>query len=319
MTNQQREPRPARFGCTTGLFVWGVIAIAAGAYLIHRWAELHTFARVSAIMLVSVGSLMMAPLVVVVLLTLFVRRMLGRVASRLESAGEALIDRQKVLYGATHERRPATAEDFAPLDRDFYDSAAAQLVEMGYRQLGDIVDVTIEKVEQVSPVIRVLTSADGTTLVGLYHLRPRRVPERMKDLRLVFCDAQSEVATRGEFLITCNSQGFNQMTPPPKIHPLQLPLETSVQEVKQSHEARKQKYLAAHPDARFVRIDTLAEAMASQDRQQIIKNEFRSDIGYIDPEEVRRIARAGDHSEEIADQAAEAFDRARRNERGDVS
>ena len=50
-------------------------------------------------------------------------------------------------------------------------------------------------------------------------------------------------------------------------------------------------------------------------RQQAVKNAFRKQIGYVDPEEVRRIAKNIDPGDsDLGDVAADAADRARKKE-----
>ena len=75
-------------------------------------------------------------------------------------------------------------------------------------------------------------------------------------------------------------------------------------------------------------IRTLEELLESERRQQEAKNAFRREIGYVDPEEVRRIGRSMDDEENdedddgdkpsasLSDLAADAADEARRREQG---
>lgn len=61
----------------------------------------------------------------------------------------------------------------------------------------------------------------------------------------------------------------------------------------------------------------LADLLAGRERrQQVIKNAFRRDIGYVDPAEVRRIAEQGDVEGEVVDGVVDALNEAKRQSPG---
>jgi hypothetical protein len=141
--------------------------------------------------------------------------------------------------------------------------------------------------------------------------------------QLLMCDLATEF-TDGTFLATANTRGLDVTTAATGIDRRQHPLETPLPNLVRSHEAEKQKLLAAKARAgpgagagaiTCVVVHTLADALASEQRQQAAKNAFRKQIGFIDPEEVRRIAKTADLDDDMADRAARAADEARRKER----
>ncbi|MDB5173206.1 MAG: hypothetical protein JWN51_1979, partial [Phycisphaerales bacterium] len=98
-------------------------------------------------------------------------------------------------------------------------------------------------------------------------------------------------------------------------HKLRRPIGTPISEMLKDHEAEKQKLLAAKEGESCVASLTLADAIELQKRQQAVKNAFRKQIGYVDPEEVRRIANRTAEGAVIADAAADAADEARQPHR----
>ena len=79
------------------------------------------------------------------------------------------------------------------------------------------------------------------------------------------------------------------------------------------HESEKVALLAQHPELRCTVMSTAEDVMESQHRQQAIKVAFRKGIGYVDPEEVRRIAaRSAPGDEARQDAAALSAELARR-------
>jgi hypothetical protein len=198
------------------------------------------------------------------------------------------------------EYRDATEADFEPLDRDWYDAVTAELQLAGYRNLGDVVNVTVERASGVSPVIRRMLSEDGTTAVGVYHLVIRGGAKQSYVI-----DAESEFSD-GSFLLTNNTAEADQTTSPPMIHRQRLPANTPLAELLRRHESEKVTTLAAKPGLSCTVMSTADDVMDFQQRQQAIKAAFRKGIGYVDPEEVRRIAEARPHVDEATKAAVVA-------------
>lgn len=310
-TPAKRKPG-AGPGCAAMMFVLGVVAIVGGGYLMGRWDALGGAGKAGSVMLVVAGSLLALPLLGLLVLRLAMFLLVGWMKRKLGSIGANMLGQTRALYEKLHEFRPAAEADFEGLDRDYYENTTRDLLGRGFRQLGDLVDQTIEETSGVVAPIRVLVSADGTTTAALYHLVPPGMPPDAD--KLLMCDVTTEFDD-GTFLMTSNSAGHDLMTPPPQIQRRQFPLDTPVADMLAAHASDLDQLTAKKASdggASPVIIESIADALASERRQQAAKNAFRKGIGYLDPEEVRRIAANIDADPGVADLAAEAADEARR-------
>ena len=336
MGKKDRDSESGGPGCLMIGFLIGVALVALGGYLLGRWERLPGAAKASVVVMVVLGTLATLPMLVMWGIQLFFKFMFKRIAGELSKAGRAMIDETEQLYGKIHEFREADGDDFEGLDSSHYRETERRLAGMGYRKLGDVVDETIEEVKGTVTPIRVMASADGTTTAGFYHFVNEDAdvdddeedgdedPDedgdgKEKQPRDFFvCDLGTEF-TDGTFLLTSNTEGFDVMTSPPRIARRKLPLATPVAELLAHHEAEKQKLLAAKRaggGVTCVVVSTLEEALAAEKRQQAAKNEFRKQIGFVDPEEVRRMGEKVDGGEGLGDMMARAVEEEKRKREG---
>ena len=290
----QRRRRPPLMGILR-MGLTSAAAIAGGIYLLTRGS--HGFgSRAGAILLLAFGAMLALPAVFLVLAFVlrayFVRKLnktLGdsSLGDMLEPARN-MIERNKQLFAEVQEMRLANEEDFAALDRDWYETATAEVQALGFRHLGDLVNATVERAVGMTIVLRTFVSPDGTTSCALYHVPMSKLPARLQGQKLYTIDFESEFSD-GSFALTSNTQEAEQATSPPQIHRTRLPLATPIAELAAAHEKEKATVLAEKPGVNCLTISTLEEGMESQRRQHVIKAAFRKGIGYLDPEEVRRI------------------------------
>lgn len=266
-------------GCLLVMFISGAVAVAGSIWLFNGWDTLGGGGKAGAVLLCVAGAMFLLPPLLMLGIKIAVRILLRRVAGQFNRAAAEMIEQNRAMYGRVHAFREASETDFSDLDRAFYDQTQAELTARGYRHLGDVIDRTIEDAGSPCPVIRVMNSPDGAIIAGFYHFT-------MADLRAV--DFESEFSD-GTFLTTANTLETDLTTPPPRLVRRQFPRETPVAELLAAHEAECQKLLAARSDVSAVPINTLDDCIAMQQRLQAVKNEFRQSIGYVDPEEVRRI------------------------------
>ncbi len=307
------------------MFLSGIVSVAGGAFLLNRWETLNGAARSAGIILVVLGTLALLPFVVLLTIRIVLKVVLGKVAKdlsksmeELKKAGADMVAGNKALYGQIHDFRNARDEDFAAVDRKFYEDAQQRFADLGFRHLGDIVDQTIEQTNGLSSVVLVMSSTDGSTTAGVYHFKPPKMPRGFEGKDLVMVDLSTEFSD-GTFLLTSNTKGLDLTTTPTGLHKIQHELTTPIEQLASAHETEKQKLLAAKQGGRgatVVTINTLGDAMESEKRQQAVKNAFRKQIGYVDPEEVRRVASRVDESGVTGDAAAQAAEEARRKEQG---
>jgi hypothetical protein len=291
----------------------GTVVLAISVYLLSRWESLGGFARASAISGVMLGTLMVLPKLILLILQLYLKRTFGKLAKELSQAGEKIVADTKAMYGQIHEYRPAEESDFDGVDREFYERTMQQLSDREFRHVGDIVDTTLFSLGHASPPIRVFVAPDGQTVVGAYHVNLPNPPEHLQGVKMYTYDVSSEFSD-GSFLVTSNTQGLDVMTPPPQLRKQQRPLETPLEELLTLHADEKSRLCAAEGNATCTVVSTMEEVLAGERRQQVIKNNFRANIGYTDPEEVRRIASRTIEDPEILEQTVQAVDDARKKE-----
>lgn len=326
-TNDSAKTK-SRSGCVPIALLVGAAMLGCGVYLMNRWDTIGGAGKSGAVMMIVLGTLVLLPFLLVTGIQLFIRyylkraiKEMGDATGQMLSGATEMLDGAKAMYSTIHEFRPATEEDFEAVNREYYESTTAQLTARGFRHLGDVVDETIEEQGQTSPPIRVLSSADGSTGVAIYHVALPIVTPKFQGKELRIADVTTEF-TDGTFAITSNTKELDMMTPPPAINSSKHSLDTDVFGLLDLHERRKTALLAAKPGATGVVINTLDEALESERRQQAVKNAFRKQIDYLDAAEVRDIARTvdtGDGEVDAAfpDMAAGAVEDAKRRARAD--
>lgn len=285
--DQPFRPRKRSGGCLMTFCLIGIVSLGYGTYLMTRWNELSGPAKSAAVVLVVIGAIAMIPLIVMIAVVLIVRRFLGRVSKELAGAGEQIMDLHKAMYGEIHEFRPAADRDYARIDLHYYDTTTSDLEAKGFQHLGDIVDTTAERILDASPVIRCFTSPDGTTGVAIYDFRD---PNNTRSAGMKICDVSTEFSDQTH-LITSNTSEADLMTPAIGLETRRHPLHTTIDQLLDLHAREKQKLLAGKGDGvTCVAIHTLDDAIASEKRQQQIKNTYRQNIGFVDPDEITRMA-----------------------------
>jgi hypothetical protein len=292
----------------------GAVLIGVSIVMMNRWDTLSGFSRTLAIGLAVVGTLMVLPLVIWLVIVVVLKLLFRRVGQELSAAAEQIGSDTKAMYGQLHEFTPAIAEDFSGVDGVFYDRTREALEAQGFQYLGDTVDRTIAELGKPSPPIRAFVSPDGETVVGAYHFPFDVPPPQINGAKCYVYDVGSEFSD-GTFLATSNTAELDLMTPPPQIHKQRVPFSTTLMELLQLHAAEKAKLQAAKNGATCTIVHTMDDVLAGERRQQIIKMKFREGIGFVDPEEVRRIASRTLEDEEVLDQMVDAVDKVRTRQR----
>ncbi|HEX8916601.1 MAG TPA: hypothetical protein VF796_29895 [Humisphaera sp.] len=307
----QRRQGP---GCAWTSFALGAVLVVGSVGLMNRWESLPGYGRVLAIVAAVFGTLLVTPMLALLALKLVLRLLFRKIARDIGTAAKGMVDLGKVMFAPRHEYRPATPDDIPAAARDRYDAATAELLGLDFRHLGDVVNVTIAGTGMSSPAIRVFTSPDGSTSAGIYHLPKDPADPTAEPVTL---DLETEL-TDGTYVVTNNTGGRNLMTPSPAEHRVQRPPATPVPELAALHAAELQKVLAAKPGTAAVPLGTLDEVMSMQHRLQRAKSGYRESIGYVDPDEVGRIADATNDEaiDVVRPQLVDAVDAARRREQG---
>ena len=154
-------------GCLTRCILLGALAMAGGIYLMNRWDALSGPGRAGGVVLVVLAALLFLP-----------PRHLYRPADHREDphgqGGERVRDRGRAddaVQQVDVRRRSRTSrrrgEGFRRTRSQLLRPATALLSGQGFRQLGDVVDSTIESFTGMASPIRILSSPDGSTLAAV--------------------------------------------------------------------------------------------------------------------------------------------------------
>jgi hypothetical protein len=142
-------------GCAS-VALLGAVLIGVSVIIMNRWDTLGGFMRTTAIGLAVVGTLMVLPLLIWLVMMVVLKVLFRRMGKELSAAAEKIGSDTKAMYGQLHEFTPATSEDFANVDVVFYDRTREALEAQGFQYLGDTLDRTIAKLGNPSPPIRAL-------------------------------------------------------------------------------------------------------------------------------------------------------------------
>jgi len=234
-----------------------------------------------------------------------------------------IIRLQKSLYEGRHEFRDVSPSEFPFLDLGFYDSKRDRLEKQGFRHMGDIEDVTAQKaVPSVKAFIRVMLSGDGAIVAGIYHARMFGRMRFMQSLGALTPDDKMKVVdfetefTNGLFLVTSNTEGTDRTGDVKGIVRIQRPPETPLEQIYRLHLDNLGDILEKYPDMQPVRLSNMKDIMESSHRIQEMKNAHKRSIGYMNAEELKRIATPS--LKGVADLTAREIERLKREEKGEL-
>jgi hypothetical protein len=227
-----------------------------------------------------------------------------------EEAAEGIARLEDGLWSGAHEYRKATAADMRGLDGRFYESATAALAAQGYRHLGDVVDVTSARASSwARAVIRVMLSADGRVMGGIYHVKLSGFPRLLQLVgvlsRNMRCVSLETELDDGTFVTTTNDRESNLTSEFPGIARLQLTAATPVDEMVGEHAQNLRHALSCEPTVAPRAFRTLEEVLASQNRMEELKSAHRSSPRFDATAEMERIAgrELSDSERELAQEA----------------
>lgn len=196
-----------------------------------------------------------------------------RAAAELDQAANRTLKRTTVHFEI------ADATKFGHLDVPWYEAAAAQLERRGFRRLKDIVPVEHNRETPAAALfIRVLVSADGNTMAGLYHYWDRRhalqyLPNN--DVRVV--DLESEFLD-GHFVVTSNMPREAEFDLGPMIHRRILRANDATR-LWDAHQNHLSGYRETHRNASIRTVMTLEDVVAAQQRLKRLEGTYRQEKG----------------------------------------
>lgn len=190
------------------------------------------------------------------------------------------LEQSEALFSGTHEFVSVDPSRFDWLDQGYYDDTRFRLEAEGFRCLGDVEDLTLtEQHPNMRTFIRVMSGDRGQVTVGIYQVKLTGlmavfqwiglIPRRARVLEL-----ESELSD-GRFLVTNNTKDVDTTPGPAAIEMEQHPLPTRRDTLLARHRERLRAAIAQ--GAEVVRVDSLNQAIAGQDRLQTLKNAVMQD------------------------------------------
>lgn len=229
------------------------------------------------------------------------------------SVARRVVKLQQSVYSGRHEYRVVSAAEFADLDLGFYDQTQAWFESQGFRYVGDVQNVTLARTMGWGrSFARFMVSADGAIAGCCYDIRIcgwmrllQVVGLLPRDLRTV--ELESGFGD-GTFLVTCNTKGLDRTSPPSGLVRQQFEHDTTPEWLLGSHRAARQQLLAAGPGLATTALATLDDCLQLEHGMQDLKNARYGAMGYMNSEELARMA-GGSASPEMVQAVAEEIEK----------
>jgi len=199
------------------------------------------------------------------------------------------------LYAGPHEFRQVRPDEFPHISTAHYDECEGWLTAHGFKKLGDLEDLTLTKVYPYARTyLRVFISNDGSVAAACFDINPqgwwklakwfRLMPQNLRTLEF-----ESEFVN-GAFLRTSNALGKQLLDEPPAISQNPFADTTPWQELLEFHRDTIGNWRQADEGFTPRLFTTLDDVLGMQHREQEITNAWRKEIGYVKPEEMKRMA-----------------------------
>jgi hypothetical protein len=237
------------------------------------------------------------------------------------STAENIHNLQKGMYAGPHEYRDADDAELRGLDPAFYERTTVALRQLGFRVVGQIVDVTAERVTPwARGVVRCLLDTGGTVTAGVYNVKLRGwyrlfqiFGALSRDLRTI--DLETELSD-GQFVTTSTAGDAALASEFTGVHRRFYPKDVGVADLVERHREHVTEAVAAcaqgvHP----VALRNFRDVRASQERLQVLKSAHRASPDFDPGEEVERIARGPmtDQERRVAEHVRELHRREQRD------
>jgi hypothetical protein len=199
-------------------------------------------------------------------------------ATRVDNAAEKLEQVADTLKSEVRHFAPASGSDFPQLDLAWYSRSAQTLGTLGYRPLGELVDVEHNGTHPTAKTfVRVLVSPDGETTAGLWHYwdsNPALQRTLLNNLRVL--DLETELSD-GTFVITSNMPHQADFDMGPAIE-RQIIETNDLRALVDAHSSHLRIHCSKYPGTRALRQSTLADAIGAQERQHQAKAKYRREM-----------------------------------------
>jgi hypothetical protein len=213
-----------------------------------------------------------------------------------QSAAEGIHEMQKGMYAGAHEYRHVDDSALKGLDVSFYERATAALEELGFRRMGQIVDVTAERVTPwARAVLRCHLDTTNTIMAAAYDVKMRKWYRGLQLMRVLpgdfrTIDLETELSD-GRFVATSNAPEAAKATDYPGIHRRFFSRDVPIAELVEHHRQHVRECLATDDgiSAEPVVQESFEAYRASQDRMQILKSKHRASAAYDPAAEIQRV------------------------------
>lgn len=213
-----------------------------------------------------------------------------------EKGAREILENIRSIYVPTHRFESVRLEDFKHVDQRFYATTRAVLEQEGFVFFEDAEDVTLASAKGnifKRVPIRCMVSKDGTIMSGIYH--PRLSSLWLRALLFVLrkrigriIDFETEFSD-GSFVCTTNALSAGALESPPLIDAQYHPVKTPWATLLSAHRERVTRHQNAH-SLSIVRIRSIAELRASQNRMNALKAAHRGDLKGITREELEKLS-----------------------------
>ena len=189
------------------------------------------------------------------------------------------------------------SRDFPFVDLKFYDVVTARMSLCGFRHVGDFVPVTGQNSDgNLRCFIRAFVSSNGPHSAACYHPRPRFW---VGLLSRVLCGRLTKVVeletefSDDTWIITTTAPRARLFDPPPLLLREHHPDSIEVHELVGIHRRRVESYQKLNPSLVPRRVRDVAGLERSQARQHDIIAVYRTMVGGLTTEEIRRFSAMG--------------------------
>ena len=195
---------------------------------------------------------------------------------------------------STMKLQRVEAKDYPLVDQRFYNQTGLRIANLGFNEAGDFIPVTGHESDgSMRCFIRAFIAHDGPYTAACFHPRPRFWIGLLS--RLLCGRLGKVVEFETEFsddtwVLSTTAPKTRLFDPPPLIMREHFPEKIDVSELLDTHKQRVKAYLTANPGVTARKIYDVAGLERAQARQHDITAVYRSMVGGLTAEEVRRFS-----------------------------
>ena len=215
----------------------------------------------------------------------------------MKSEDELLVELRDGLAkfsASTMRLQRVEARDYPLVDQSFYEQMALRISNLGFNPVGDFVPATGHESDgSMRCFIRAFVSHDGPYTAACYHPRPKfwiGLVSRMICSRLgKVVEIETEFSD-DTWVISTTAPKARLFDSAPLIMRGHYPAEIEVDDLLGGHKKRISAYLASHPGVTIRKVHDVAGLERAQARLHDITAVYRSMVGGLTADEIRRFS-----------------------------